>query len=69
MNTPLITWACIVALFVIILFVRLLQSVHSHHERKRQLLSFGSEREEFFAPGDANPNTDGAYVYDEDDDL
>ena len=42
MNIPLITWCCIVGLVALLAAIRL----------RRSLISIGSEREEFFVPGD-----------------
>ena len=52
MNTPLITWGCIVALFVIVLIVRLYRAVTFCAKGRHRFISFGSEREEFYIPGD-----------------
>lgn len=69
MNTPLITWACIVGLILLLLSVRLFQSVHmrnAHHMRHHiQPISIGSEREVFFAPGDQSPLNPDEADYDQ----
>lgn len=68
MNVPLLTWACIVGLFVIVLLVKIFRPHRAAHpSRKPQrrhlpLLSIGSEREEFFIPGD--PMSDNPDRYD-----
>ncbi len=54
MNTPLITWGCIVALFVIVLIVRFCHAVKFCVNGRHRFISFGSEREEFFIPGDSD---------------
>lgn len=55
MNTPLITWGCIVALFFIILVVRFCQTMKHNHKTRRHVITIGSEREELFIPGDPDP--------------
>lgn len=55
MNVPLITWCFIVAIFVTILVVRVVSYLthdHPHAAHRHHLLEIGSEREEFFVPGD-----------------
>ncbi len=55
MDTPLITWICIVAAVLILFIVRLAQvrmASHHHHALRHQFIEIGSEREEFFVPGD-----------------
>lgn len=59
MTTPLITWFCIVGLFVVILVVRLCHTLKTYTKRKNHIFGFMTEREEFFVPGDPDPrNTD-----------
>ncbi len=51
MDTPMLTWAVIVGLFVVILLIRFGRGIyryaHAHH-----IIQLGSEREEFYLPGD-----------------
>lgn len=69
MITPLITWGCIVGLFIIILLVRIVKVSSSlSSSNKTKLLSFMSEREEFFVPGDPNPRM-ADYDFEDFDDL
>ncbi len=53
MTTPLFIWASIVALLVVIFMVKLIASVK--HGSNSHLVEIGSEREEFFVPGDPLP--------------
>lgn len=51
MTASLITWVCIAAFFLLILFIKIFKEmVHSDH--KHHLINLGTEREEFFVPGD-----------------
>lgn len=52
MNTPLITWAVIVALFVVIMIVRIMRGNTCNESKRKKFFKLGSEREEFFIPGD-----------------
>lgn len=69
MSTPLITWGCIVSLFIIILVARLCHAMKFFAKNKHQLISFITEREEFFVPGDPNPRNDDGKDLDFFDDL
>lgn len=51
MDTPMITWGCVVGLFLIILSIRTIRSMKDGH-RHLHIFEFGSEREEIFVPGD-----------------
>lgn len=53
MTTPLAVWASIVALLVILFMVKLIASVK--HASHRRIIELGSERDEFFVPGDPIP--------------
>lgn len=68
MNTPLITWGCIVALFACMLPARLIAANRSRTGHRPPLVGFGSEREAFFIPGDPTFRQTKEYE-DEDDDL
>lgn len=61
MNTPLITWSCIVGLFLLLVIVRSTHSLISYRNRKHRFVTLGSEREEFFIPGD--PVNEDDYDY------
>lgn len=63
MNIPLITWGCIVTLFIIILTVQLFNQSRQHRKRDQKILEIGSEREEFFIPADPNPMKTEEYDY------
>lgn len=55
LNIPLITWCLIVAAMTLLITVRLFHKNHNHahvHSKSRHVLEIGSEREEFFVPGD-----------------
>lgn len=65
MNTPLITWGCIVGLFIIILVVRLYRATTDGSKSKRKIISFMSEREEFYIPGDPDPKNADDYDFDD----
>lgn len=51
MNTPLITWSCIVALFIIVMLTNIVIAA-LHNRRHHRFIELGSENEEFFVPGD-----------------
>jgi len=57
MNTPLITWAAVVALISLVAVLRIgLSLKHRCH-----IFEIGSEREEIFIPGDPLPENDDDY--------
>lgn len=67
MATSLATWSCMAVLFLLILFVKYFRQIfHSVH--KRHIFNIGSEREEFFIPGDRMA-TDNYKDYDDSDDF
>ncbi|MBO5456315.1 MAG: hypothetical protein J6A20_07360 [Muribaculaceae bacterium] len=66
MNIPLITWLCIALAMILIVIVRVFLSAHERQMNKQQhvsntthrkLFGIGSEREEFFVPGDRLPDS------------
>lgn len=69
MNTPVITWACIIAAIALLCAIdaaaaAIRRSRHHHHH----LLDSADERELLYAPGDPAPNhPDLSDCYDEDD--
>lgn len=70
MNTPLITWACIVGLFIVILLVRLWHAaIFCSKGDKESILSFMSEREEFYVPGDSLSRKENEEAYEDIEDL
>lgn len=63
LNIPLITWCIIVAVMTGLVFARLFHKIHIsklQHQHSGHLLTIGSEREEFFIPGDAITEKDDA---------
>ena len=56
-NIPLITWCVIVVAMTVLITVRLFKNEHRHMQARHQgnLIEVGSEREEFFVPGDSLP--------------
>lgn len=50
MYRPFITWALLVAFFIIVFIVRGSIACRRHH--KGHIIEIGSERDEFFVPGD-----------------
>lgn len=58
MNTPLIGWVCIAAAMAMMIIAHIVKSISRHsehhhsHLRAHHLIEIGSEREEFFVPGD-----------------
>lgn len=60
-NIPLVTWCVVLAAVFVLILIRLLHKdrhshrhVHLHH----RVLEIGSEREEFYLPGDVVSNKD-----------
>lgn len=58
MSTPLLTWASLVCLLLLIVIINSIPHQRNrrtlHHPR--HIFTIGSEREEFFIPGDPDPN-------------
>ncbi len=52
METPLIIWCCTVALILLLLITRLVPHHGKNHKRRTRVFEIGTEREEFFVPGD-----------------
>ncbi len=52
MDIPMLTWSCVVGLFILIVFVRLAHGFRVNAKGGHKLLELGSEREVFFIPGD-----------------
>ncbi|MCX4331651.1 MAG: hypothetical protein OSJ24_05585 [Muribaculaceae bacterium] len=68
MSTPLVIWSIIAGVFALILIVRLISAFIFCAKGNHRLFEFGSEREEFFIPGDPLPS-DIDNEYEEFDDL
>lgn len=63
LNIPLITWCIIVAAMTVLISVRLFHKSHNpahHHAHHPHMVEIGSERDEFFVPGDRVTNRDEA---------
>lgn len=69
MSTPFITWGCIVILFLLILLVRFVNAIKFCVKGHHRFIEFGSEREEFFLPGDPTAKEIDEYCCDDFDDL
>lgn len=52
MLTPLIIWSSIVGLFLFVLVLRPIISVFRYVVRHQRIIEIGSERDEFYVPGD-----------------
>lgn len=69
MSTPFITWAVIVAVAAAAIVFNLVRAVAgrlAHHHGRHHFISLGSEREEFFIPGDVlKPDNNDYYDSDE----
>ena len=52
MDTPLITWACIVALFIFILITKFIHAIYMSMHTKSRFIELGTEEEEVYVPGD-----------------
>ena len=55
MNTPIITWACIVGLFAFILLTKFIHAVYISMHAKSRFIELGTEQEEVYVPGDPLP--------------
>lgn len=67
MSTPVMTWSVVAGLMAIAGIVRMAVGIwHGLNGRGHGLIEFGSEREEFFVPGDQTGaddlNDEGEYV-------
>lgn len=54
MNTPLIAWVCIAAAIALLILTHIIKTTchHSVRRHRHHFIEIGSEREEFFVPGD-----------------
>lgn len=67
MSTPVMTWSVVAGLMAIVGIVRMAMGIwHGLNGRGHRLIELGSEREEFFVPGDQtgtdDMNDEGEYV-------
>ncbi len=67
METTLLIWWGVVALFMLVVVWRLVKAVGHHAHGGHKIIGFASEREEFFVPGDPDPAE--VDEYDDDDDF
>ena len=63
MNYPLIAWSLIVGMITVIVMVRFVIASGIGRRNRHPLVDIGSEREEFFVPGDPVNSDD----YDDED--
>ena len=59
-TTPLITWSCLVGGLILALAIKLIKAAY-RHSGQHHLIELGSEREEFFLPGDPDPKNIDSY--------
>ena len=67
MNVPLLTWICMAAVVIVLLAAHVIHLRHSSRHSRHRMFGIGSEREEFFIPGDPLRRTDKDYDCDDDD--
>lgn len=67
METTLLIWWGVVALFLFVVAWRIIMALSHHAHDARKIIGFASEREEFFVPGDPDPAK--VDEYDDDDDF
>ena len=64
MNTPLVTWSCIVSLVLLLIVLRLLLKNFSfNREKHNKFIQIGSELEEFFVAADTIEDDDYDYSF------
>lgn len=61
MNIPLITWSVTLALVVLLIVCRFISACRFCNKGHHKIVEFGSEREEFFLPGDRIISDDEDY--------
>lgn len=66
METTLLIWWGVVALFMLVVVWRLVKALCHHTHVGHKVIGFASEREEFFVPGDPDPTKVDEYDYDDD---
>lgn len=52
LNVPLITWCVIAFAMAVLIVVRICHNTYNNSRRHAHIFEIGSEREEFFVPGD-----------------
>ena len=55
MNTPFLTWSCILGLVVIAFVIDALRAFMKRKRRDMHIIEYGSEREIFYNPSDPDP--------------
>ena len=65
MNYPLLTWSCIAGLTALIIIVRIIRAAGICMKGRHPFIEIGSERDEFFVPGDPRETDE----YDDEDDY
>lgn len=66
LNVPLVTWCVIAFAMVALIIIRVCQKNYNQPAHHRHLIEIGSERDEFFVPGDKLIKEDDLYDDDED---
>lgn len=69
MNIPLLTWSTIVGLVTVGIIVHLFRVARSYTKGKHKFFEMGTEREEFYIPGDPLRDEDWQCDYDEEDEY
>lgn len=67
MNVPLLTWICMAAVVIVLLAAQAMHRNHQSRHRRTRVFGMGSEREEFFIPGDPLRRAENDYDCDDDD--
>ncbi len=65
MNTPLITWCCVVGILTAVILTHTIIYLTGRKHKKKKIFGIASEREILFIPGDSTDKDD--YAYDCDD--
>ncbi len=53
MDTPIITWSIVVGLLSAFMAIKTFRDINSRGGHRHRLFEIGSERDEFYVPGDA----------------
>ncbi len=52
MNTALVTWLIVAGMIVVISLTSIFKSILAYVKKHNKIITIGSEKEEFFVPGD-----------------